>query len=113
MYVVSIHVTNADTQSESFGMIGTDFCPVGETDLKAESFATKDEAIEYLKSCGYEADGIYGNSWSIKIPESELTSFCQIWKVAQKGEGYEDNKIRIYQEADSNIQEQTNNISCS
>ena len=46
MYVVSIHVTNADTQSESFGMIGTDFCPVGETDLKAESFATKDEAIK-------------------------------------------------------------------
>ena len=81
MYVISIHVANNDTQSESFGMIGTDFCPTGETDLKAESFATKDEAIEYLKSCGYEADGVYGNSWRTKILEGELTSFCQIWKV--------------------------------
>lgn len=81
MYVISIYVVNNKSHSESFGMIGNDFCPTGETDLKAELFATKDEAIEYMQSSGYEADGIHGNGWRLKLPESELTSFCQIWKV--------------------------------
>lgn len=82
MYVISIYVINNDNQSESFGMIGTNFCPTGETDLKAESFLTKEDAIEYLKSCGYEADGTYGNKWRATILGGELTSVCQIWKVS-------------------------------
>ncbi|WP_105095305.1 hypothetical protein [Streptococcus suis] len=82
MYVISIHVVDNNNQSENFGMIGVDFCPVGETDLKAESFPTKEEAIKYLKSCGYEAAGTYGNRWRVTILDGQCTSICQIWKVA-------------------------------
>ncbi|MET3558657.1 hypothetical protein ABID29_001783 [Streptococcus rupicaprae] len=81
MYVISIYIINNDKQSECFGMIGTDFCPAGETDLKAESFSTKEEAVSYLKSAGYEPDGIYYNRWRATILDGELTSICKIWKV--------------------------------
>ncbi|MFA9493160.1 hypothetical protein [Streptococcus sp. E17BB] len=81
MYVISIYVINNDNQSESFGMIGTGFCPAGETDLKAESFSTKEETVSYLKSAGYEPDGIYNNRWRATILDGELTSICKIWKV--------------------------------
>lgn len=81
MYVISIYVINNDNQVESFGMIGTDFCPTGETDLKAESFSTKEEAVSYLKSAGYEPDGVYGNRWRATILGGAATSVCQIWRV--------------------------------
>ena len=84
MYIISIHVKNAETGNEDFSIIGRDFLPIGEQDYSATVFETKEEAIAYLKSASYEAASAYGNDWEFKDKASSgVESRCRIWKVGE------------------------------
>lgn len=51
MYIISIHVKNAETGNEDFSLIGRDFLPIGKQDYSATVFETKEEARRRLKQC--------------------------------------------------------------
>ena len=38
MYIISIHVKNAETGNEDFSLIGRDFLPIGKQDYSATVF---------------------------------------------------------------------------
>ena len=49
MYIISIHVKNAETGNEDFSLIGRDFLPIGKQDYSATVF----DPSEYVDiGCG-------------------------------------------------------------